>query len=378
MGEPPSKRQIILSDVEDSSDDETEIRRGKTSDIPTCQQSTELERDNVEENDTERRKEDFKESYPPVFVIPTNIEEAVSLAISVISNQIQQGTWWSQFHPNDSLENETNAKKNLPVDYLNAFVQVLRHFGLDVIIPYMVSQGAYVGRRVLLASCMMLREVLIVNAEGVFYPKALNNLNGISEDERLFQDSIVVTALILSALQQLDDAEKSSLGKSHISSSGRNEMPQDSRNCNDRSPKIPSLCEDFCSLLSDYHNRSGLFSTSEDSYATSDGLGTASSFDSNASGRKIVKDTSCDLLPRLDCRYQGVLPNGQVMSPVECKAWRVSFNICRQQHFLTMQKKTPNTARNRAEQHIRQMIPPEPNVVSMYVVEKDWFKKKSL
>jgi hypothetical protein len=365
-------------------------------------------------------------------VIPNTLKAAVELAVSVITTQLRSGIWWSEQHPDDlmlavSEENNDEATDNnsvrnnntrsspilFPRERVATFSEALRHFESDVIVPSLRAQGVDAntqGRRAFLATCIMLREVLIVNAEGLFYPKIPssssnhpssssneNSSSSVSREERMFQDSIVVTALVLTALQPLSeseselsqraketpqfltkDEEETGVMGSSAQGDGTAALALQTPRRKYATVSSSTLSDDFATLLSQYHNRMGLFAPGPSEPATSsvDGLNLTTDFDSPADASKRGSSTSTrhqstNILPRLDCRFKGILPNGEVMSPEESKAWRISYNLEREHHFLISSKSTDrvHTARNRAEQQARQMIPPKPNAVAMYVAK---------
>jgi len=325
-------------------------------------------------------------------IIPTAIEEAVSRAVSIISSEILKGIWWSPRNLSDLDGNigvygshigSLEAAIEPPITHLIRFTQALETFSKHVIGPTLIAHHVQdnQGRRAFLATCMMLREVLITNAEGVFYPVAVDfasihpDNKRAAYEEQTFSNSIVVTAMIFSALKKLDDAL-------HASNTGRGSSEDASPSQLKINPSLmctsgstSSLCEDFSTLLSDFHTMSHSFDPKNiSSLDASDSI--AHSLDAqkaplqNSLGddnshltlpRKRVR-SGC--LPRYDFRHVGMLPRGQLLPEYENLIWRVSCNIARERHFLSQ-----SSTQRKASHTIRRLIPPAPNVAAVYMVE---------
>lgn len=308
-------------------------------------------------------------------IIPTVIEEAVSRAVSIVSNEILKGVWWSPRNLSDLDRNigvcggkikDVEVAIEPPIAHLIRFTKALETFSKHVIGPTLVAHHVQDNqkRRAFLATCMMLREVLITNAEGVFYPAAAASAplqphcKGHLYEEQMFSNSIVVTAMIFSALKKLDDAF-------HVSKAYRG-SPKDVAPTQPRSSQS-SLCEDFSTLLSEFHTMSHSF----------DPTNTSSLDNSNQKEpleKILVDDNSHPIMPRKrvrpgclplhNFRHVGILPQGILLPEYENLIWRVSCNIARDRHFLSH-----SSTQRKASQAIQRLIPPTPNVAAVYMVE---------
>jgi hypothetical protein len=342
-------------------------------------------------------------------IIPTAIEEAVSRSVSIITSELLRGVWWSPNHP-DNLDDNGGMPRGSngyhqsnhpepPIAHLIRFSHTLELFSKNVIGPTLTAHHVQdnQGRRAFLAACMMLREVLITNAEGIFYPAALSrevSANRAANEERMFSNSIVVTAMIFAALKKLDEAFEASnviqnsVGYDHHTSVDsdikgplvnilQDGTPFEVRN----TPSMPSaspngeasLCEDFASLLSEFHTMSRSFdptTPSEPSDPLHRSQDTKNSPETPSVSDQVhqtlpIKRRRSECLPRVDCRHVGISPQGSPLKEYENLAWRVSYNIARDRHFLSQTGK-----RRKASLAIQRLVPPIPNIAAVYMVEQ--------
>jgi hypothetical protein len=228
---------------------------------------------------------------------------------------------------------------------------------------------------------MMLREVLITNAEGVFYPVTIAsapihpNNKRIAYEEQTFSNSIVVTAMIFSALKNLDNAlHACNTGRGSPEDASPSQL-RDNPSSMDSAGSTSSLCEDFSTLLSDFHTMSHSFDPKNiSSLDSSDSIVPSLDAQKAPSEKSLVDDNShpklptkrvrSGCLPRHDFRHVGILPRGQLLPEYENLIWRVSCNIARDRHFLSQ-----SSTQRQASHTIRRLIPPTPNVAAVYMVE---------
>lgn len=234
-----------------------------------------------------------------------------------------------------------------------------------------------------------------------------------AKEEQFFSNSIVVTVMIFTALQKLDDAAELTNAVepsillcpprilNDIMSSDEvapTHIAHDSNNSATESHSVPqilsteakknnaSLCEDFASLLSDYHTLSGPFaaplSATTAPYWNVDTRSPSGPNSPDADGDVTLPSLKRELpecLHRVDFRHVGVLPNGKSLGEQENLAWRVSYNIVRDRHFLSNTRVSQNgytknilmsSKRRKSSCAIQRLIPPVANIAAIYMVER--------
>lgn len=281
------------------------------------------------------------------FVFPHTLEETVRRVSSIIASEIRGGSWSMHGAMNDPDEDGSKSQNTSIIDddtfenqstdssfdasnihfihqplhdTLIKAARALEEFSVEMILPSLLSAGIMDNgegpRRALIATLLSLREILMMNANAIFFLKPSSQSNSLNEEKAL-SAHLLATGVIYASIEKIMKID------------------------NENGDKL--LFQDVQRAIDDYDSSC---------------YGYKANHHSELHNSKSVNFSSC--LPKLDGTVHGIMPSGKKMEKQEEIAWKVSFNRAREKHPLICGGKGAYRA-----------TIPKPTACALYMVQKN-------